>query len=340
MSKVGGQMKMTVGITMGDPAGIGPEIVCKSLLDKDLHDKCKALVIGSAEVINFVIKELGLDAKVNIISHPGEAKFQYKTIDILDLPLDYEFKPGVLQVGNGKAALDQIYKAAELLKSNEIDATCTAPTNKEAMKMAGSKHTGATELFGYLFNAKSTTTVIRQDGYYVFQLTNHVPLRKALDLINEEFLYEKIKEIDSILKGFGLMEAKIALSGLNPHAGDGGLLGNEEKSIFKPAINRLREENIRVSHPLPADTIFKRGLNGEYDAIVLPFHDIANIGVKLISDKLPAVVITAGLPYIRTTVAHGTAYDIAYKGIADFNQIKQSILTAAELSANFKMKNK
>lgn len=330
-------MNTIIGVTMGDPAGIGPEIVCKSLLEKDLYDKCRAFVIGNAEVINYAIEKLDLDARINIISEPNEALFEYKTIDILNLPLDYEFKPGVLQVGNGKVALDYIHKAVELLKSNEIDATCTAPTNKEAMKMAGSQHTGATELFGYLLNAKSTSTVIQQGGCFIFQLTTHIPLRKALDLITEDFLYEKVREADSALKEFGLIDANIALSGLNPHAGDGGLLGDEEENIFKPAINRLREEGIIVSDPLPADTIFARGFKGEYDAVILPFHDTANIAIKLVSDKLPAVVITSGLPYIRTTVAHGTAYDIAYKGIADFNQIKQSILAAAEIYARTKI---
>lgn len=324
-------MKPIIGITIGDPAGIGPEIVCKTLLDREIYHICRPVLIGSSSVINRVLATLNIDLKVQSVIDPRNTVFEYGLINIIDIPLDYDYSPGELKTGNGKSALEYIYKSVELIKNGLIDAISTAPTNKEAMKMAGSTHAGATELFAHLANVKEFSTIIKQGKCYIFQLTTHISLRDAINKINKEFLYNEIKKANDELILLGLKKPKIGLSGLNPHAGEGGLLGNEEIEIFEPVVRRLKSEGIDISDPLPADSIFFRGYNGTFDAIIMMYHDAANIAIKLMSNSMPTVVITGGLPFVRTTVAHGTAYDIAYKGIADYQQMKQAIVAASEI---------
>jgi len=326
------KLKPTVGITIGDPAGIGPEIVCKTMLDKDIYEKMNPLIIGDLNVINNVIKTLKLDLKVTSTKDTRNSNYEYGTLTVYDVPINYEFNPGVLHIENGKAALEFIYKSIELVKLNLIDAVSTSPTNKEAMKMAGSKFTGATELIADLSNAKSPSTIVKQGECYIFQLTTHLPIKDAISKINYEFLYTEITKAKKDLELIGLKNPKIGLSGLNPHAGDGGLLGSEEKEYFVPVVKRLREEGVNISDPIPVDSIFTKGYSGQYDALIILYHDAANIAIKLMSKELPTFVITGGLPFIRTTVAHGTAYDIAYKGIADHTQMKQAILGAASIT--------
>ncbi len=323
--------KPRIGITIGDPAGIGPEVVCMCLAQKELYEECVPVVIGNGEVLKRALQSRGLSMPVRCIKKTEDAVGEYGIIDLIDLPLRYEYIPGVLQAGNGEFAIRCIHEAVKLIRGGELDATCTAPTNKEAMRMAGSPFMGATELFAHLGGAKKASTVILQGGCYVFQVTTHVPLRKAIEMITTGTLYEFISKADLTLKSFGFKSARIGLAGFNPHAGDGGLLGGEEQEIFMPAVKRLREEGVCISDPLPADTIYERGQKGEFDALILLFHDSSNIAIKLISKDVPAAVITAGLPFVRTTVAHGTAYDIAYKGIADYKQFYKAITAAADI---------
>ena len=325
-------MKPTIGITIGDPAGIGPEIVCKSMQHKIIYEKMNPLIIGDINVINQVLSALNLDFIVRSVSDPKKAHYEYKTLNIYNVPIDYQLKPGYLQAGNGKASLDFIYKSVELINRNLIDAISTSPTNKEAMKMAGSKFTGATELLASLANVKNTSTIVKQGECYIFQLTTHLSLKDAIYKINDEFLYKGIKRAHTDLKLLGLTKPRIGLSSLNPHAGDGGLLGNEEKAYFLQVVHKLRSEGIDISDPIPADTIFIKGYKGEYDAIIAMYHDAANIAIKLMAGQMDTIVITGGLPFVRTTVAHGTAYDIAYKGIADYEQMKQAVLGAANIT--------
>lgn len=325
-------MKPTVGIVIGDPAGIGPEIVCKSMQHKVIYEKMNPLIIGDINVINKVLSELNLDFMVRNVSDLNRIHYEYKTLNIYNVPINYELKPGYLQAGNGKASLDYINKSVELINFNFIDAISTAPINKEAIKMAGSKFTGVTELLAGLANVKNTSTIVKQGECYIFQLTTHLPLKDAINKINDEFLYNQIKKAYTDLKLLGLTKPKIGLSGLNPHAGEGGVLGREEKDYFLPVVNRLRNEGIDISDPIPADTIFIKGYKGEYNAIIAMYHDAANIAIKLMARQMDTIVITGGLPFVRTTVAHGTAYDIAYKGIADYEQMKQAILGAANIT--------
>jgi 4-hydroxythreonine-4-phosphate dehydrogenase len=269
---------------------------------------------------------------VRNVSDLNRIHYEYKTLNIYNVPINYELKPGYLQAGNGKASLDYINKSVELINFNFIDAISTAPINKEAIKMAGSKFTGVTELLAGLANVKNTSTIVKQGECYIFQLTTHLPLKDAINKINDEFLYNQIKKAYTDLKLLGLTKPKIGLSGLNPHAGEGGVLGREEKDYFLPVVNRLRNEGIDISDPIPADTIFIKGYKGEYNAIIAMYHDAANIAIKLMARQMDTIVITGGLPFVRTTVAHGTAYDIAYKGIADYEQMKQAILGAANIT--------
>lgn len=324
--------KSYVGVTMGDPAGIGPEIICRSLHEETLYDSCAPVVIGSREAIKKAIDVLKLDMRIREINDPKDGIYNSSTINLVHMELGYTFHPGVLTADNGRVAIDYMRKAYELLSAGKIAAIASAPCHKGAMKMAGSPYTGATELFAHFAGDLKTYTVVRQGSCYIFQLTAHLPLVDAIQKLTPEFVSDFIVTAASTLKAWGFHAPKIALSGLNPHAGDNGALGNEESDILIPAIQMAAEKVGPVDGPIPADSIFIKGYNGTYDAVIALFHDTANIAIKLMDEQYPSVVITAGLPFIRTTVAHGTAYDIAYKGIAGHAKMLNCIIAAADIS--------
>ena len=320
-------MKPIVGITMGDPAGIGPEIILKALGDKEVYEKCRPLVIGSREVLEKVIDKFKLDLEVVLVEDPEYADYTFRRVNVIDIPLDYRCIQGKMDVGNGRAALEYIYKSIDLVEKGKVDGLATGPTNKEAMKAAGSKFSGATEIYASAAKVQDFSTLIQQGNCYIFQLTTHLPIVQAISKLTSDFIYTKIKEANRDLILLGMKNARIGVSGINPHAGDGGVLGTEEIEIFQPAIDRLREEGLDVSDP-----IFPMGYNGEFDALIIMYHDAANIAIKLMTKSMSTVVITGGLPFVRTTVAHGTAYDIADRGIADHRQMKKAIMTAGEIA--------
>jgi len=262
------------------------------------------------------------------------------SIQLIDIPLDHDFHNKGLLKDNGAVTLKYIHTALELLKQNKIAGIATAPSNKEAMHKAGLQCAGVTELLAQEAGIKEYSTVQIQAGFYVFQMTTHAPLRKALEEINEINIYNFTKYVDGILKTLGMKKPKIGISGLNPHAGDGGVLGDEEQLIFTPAIEKLRASGINVSDPQPADTFFLQGLRGNYDALIYLFHDTANAATKTAAREFPPVVVTAGLPYVRTTVSHGTAYDIAYQGTADWKQFYEAVKTAIDLCVKADTNNK
>lgn len=328
-----------VGITMGDPAGIGPEIVCKTLSNEKVYAACRPFVIGSRAPMEHALRTCGLSAALNIISHAQEGSYQYGKIDIVDLPLTQGYEPGVLSAEHGRAAIAYMQYAHEMIKNGEMSLTVSAPANKEAMKQAGSPYAGATELFAHLAGVAKAETVIQQDGCYFFQVTTHVSLRNALDQLNYEKIYTSIHTAFHILRQWGLEKPVIAVSAINPHMGEGGLLGNEEIEFIIPAIQKATEEGICVRGPIPADAIFSKAYAGEYDAALLMFHDTANIPIKLLSSQKPAVVFSAGLPFVRATVAHGTAYDIAYQNKASHVQLEAALLAAANIGARLAQQN-
>lgn len=322
----------TIGVTMGDPAGIGPEIVCRSLMDPEVYTVCNPLVIGSRAALEKAVAAIGSQQQIRVVDDPADAAYTTGVVNVVDLPLDYDFQPGVMDVGNGRVAIAYMEKAYELIAAGVIDGTASAPCNKEAMKKAGLPCVGATEFYAKLAGVPKSFAVIEQAGCYIFQATSHIALRQAIEKITSEFIQQTIVTAYRTLQQWGLSAPKLALSGFNPHASDGGSMGREDLDILAPAIEAASQElGSKVEGPVPADALYIKGTQGVYDGIIFLFHDTANIPVKAMEHYHPSVVITGGLPFIRTTVAHGTAYDIAYQGIAGHQQMRNAILAAARI---------
>jgi len=322
-----------IGITMGDAAGIGAEIIVKALADKAISETCKPIVIGDAKMLEKMIRILGLSSKTHPVESVEEAYFQEGTIDCLDLdllPNDIQF--GELSPVAGDAAFRYLEKAISLAKSRRIDAICTAPLNKEALHMGGHNYPGHTEILAELTGTQDYAMMLSSPLLRVILVTIHVGLLKAVELITPDRVYKTIYLANHVLHEMGFAQPKIAVCGINPHAGEGGLFGcREEEEKIVPAIRRALQEGMAVSGPHPADTVFYWATQGIYDIVVATYHDQGLIPIKTLSIKT-GVNITVGLPLIRTSVDHGTAFDIAGKGIADAEGMKSAIRQATELA--------
>ena len=334
------RMKPIVGITMGDAAGIGPEVIAKALAHREVYDVCSPLVVGDASVMKNALKIVKKNLNVQSVDDPSKGKYQHGTIDVLDL---HNIDASKLQVGKvqqmaGKAALEYIETAVKLAQQNKINALCTASINKEAIKLAGAKVPGHTEILANLTNTKEVTMLLISGKIRVFHVTIHVPLSKVPSLITKESVLETIKLAYDSLRGLGIPDPKIAVAGLNPHASDGGLFGPEGKEKIAPAVEAANKEGMKALGPIPPDTVFVRANKGEFDAVVAMYHDQGHIPIKLLAFE-SGVNVTIGLPIIRTSVDHGTAFDIAGKGIADEMSMVEAIKLAAKM-AEVKMASK
>jgi len=328
-------LKLTIGITMGDTAGIGPEIILKSLNDKKIHDLCSPIVIGDFFTLNKVkeiLLDKGLIEDLNLIKissiHELENNvvFRYPNIFIFD---DFNLNLKNIKVGRvsrecGKASILFLKKVVELIDKKVVDGTVSAPVSKEAMNLAGYNYKGQTEFFAEVTNTNKVVPLIIIGNMRIFQLTAHISLREVLSSLTKERVLEVIRFSNDSLKRMGIKKPKVSIAGLNPHAGEGGLLGTEEVEIIKPAVKEAKKEGIDVCGPYPVDSLFVRVRGGEFDCIITIYHDQATIAMKLLG--IP-VTMTLGLPFIRTSVGHGTAFDIAGKGIADETVFKESIIT-------------
>lgn len=323
-----------IGITMGDAAGVGPEIIVKALKHKDVYDICAPVVIGDPKFVKKAIEITKSDVSLNIINDIEEAEFSYGKIDCLNI----DIIPEDLTIGKvspvaGDAAFQFVKKAIELAKENKIQAICTAPLNKEAMQKGGHKFAGHTEILAELTNTKDYSMMLSSPKLKVIHLTTHVGLVKAVEMINPERTYKVVKLANDVLTRAGYKNPKIAVSGINPHAGENGLFGNgEEEEKLMPGIKKAQEEGINVSGPYPPDTVFLRAVNGEFDIVVACYHDQGHIPIKVLGME-DGINVTVGLNggVIRTSVDHGTAFDIAGKNIADDKSMLEAIKSAVEL---------
>lgn len=326
-------MSNIVAITMGDPAGIGPEIIVKALQSEVLKN-IKAIVVGSADVLKKQL-QMGIFNNVtfNIINKVSDAKFESGIINIIDVPVEdlATLKPGFVQPQAGDLAYRCVKKATELALNGEVSSIATAPLNKEALHSAGHMYPGHTELLATLTNSKDVAMVLYTDKLKVIHVTTHVSLRKFLDNLNEKRIETVISIADSFLKRIGIKHPKIAVAGVNPHAGEHGLFGDEEIKIVTPAIEHMRAKGIDAIGPCPPDTVFLQAHEGKFDMVVAMYHDQGHIPLKLLGFH-DGVNIAAGLPFIRTSADHGTAFDIAWKGIAKPDSMIESIRLAAQLS--------
>jgi len=305
-----------LAVTLGDPAGIGPEIVATALASPQAINVGRGLAVGDLAALERAINTLKLDVRAIAVKSVQEAKFKPGTIEILDLGLtDQNLQMGVVAAEAGKSAIGAIEAATKLAMEKQVSGIVTAPINKEAIWAAGSKHLGHTEMLGELTGAPSSDTMFVVKGLKLFFTTRHVPLRTALDQLSIERVEEAIKKAALALDTFGENQTRLAVAAVNPHGGENGNFGREEIDILKPAIEKCRALGIDVVGPIPADSVFHHGLTGRYDGILTHFHDQGHIPSKTY-DFDGTVSVTIGLPILRTSVDHGTAFDIAGKGIA------------------------
>ena len=329
-------MKPLIGIPMGDPAGIGPEIVVKALSSKEVYDNARPVIIGDRNVIKNAIKFTGSDIDINVINNPSEGIYEEGILNLIDFDnvnMD-EFKIGEISGMCGQAAYDYIEKSIELANSKEVAAVATTPINKESLQAAGVPYIGHTEIFGALTKTKDPLTMFEVRGMRVFFLTRHVSLRETCDLVTKDRIKDYVKRCKEVLKILGVEEGTMAIAGLNPHSGEHGLFGYEEVHEITPAVLELQEEGYDVVGPIGADSVFHLALQGRYNSVLSLYHDQGHIATKTL-DFERTIAITGGMPILRTSVDHGTALDIAGKGIASEVSMVEAILLGAKYSQNF-----
>jgi len=326
-------MKPIVAVTMGDPAGIGPEITAKALSGPELFELCRPLVIGDRRAIERAAAWVNSTARIRGIADVGQAGFAPGTIDVLDLANVPEDLPvGRLDARAGQAAYDYVKTAVELAMTGAVHAIATAPINKEALKLAGCKHPGHTEILGELSGSKQFAMMLSTKALKVIHVTTHVALRKACDLITKERVLTTILLARDALVQMGISRPRIAVAGLNPHAGESGMFGDEEINHIAPAVEAARALGIDASGPVPPDTVFYRTIRGgEFDMVVVMYHDQGHIPIKVLGFE-SGVNVTVGLPFIRTSVDHGTAFDKAGKGTADSASMVEAVRLAAQMA--------
>lgn len=327
-----------IGITMGDPSGVGPEIIVKAFLDEGLYDICLPVVIGDRNILSTVIQRLNMEENLDPreIAHVSQAISSPYVINVISLSHLQAYTPGIPQINGGKAMVEYIRYAVEMGLKGNVDAIVTCPISKSLMHRAGFPYDGHTPFLSHLTGAKDYVMMLAGTKLKVSLVTIHCALREVPDLITEESVSRTILiTADSIFKDFGVDSPKIAVAGLNPHAGEGGLFGDEEKKIAR-AISEAKKalsSDVFISGPLPPDTVYYRAANGEFDVVISMYHDQGLIPLKLLHFS-DAVNVTLGLPIVRTSVDHGTAYDIAGKGIANPSSLKSAIRMAAEITKN------
>ena len=321
--------KPILGITMGDPASIGPEITVKALSDPAIYEKCSPIIIGDAAVMEAAMGIVGKDVKINAVSDVKEAKFEFGTIDVYDMKLvDMDkLECGVVSAMAGNAAFQYVKKVIELAMNHEVDATVTNALNKEAMNLAGHHYSGHTEIYAEYTGTKKYTMMLAHENLRVVHVSTHVSLREACDRVKKDRVLEVIRIADQACKELGIKEPKIGVAGLNPHSGENGMFGREEIEEITPAIEAAKGEGIIVDGPVPPDTVFSKARGGWYDIVVAMYHDQGHIPLKVVGfvynqaeqkwDAVAGVNITLGLPIIRASVDHGTAFDQTGKGVAN-----------------------
>lgn len=339
-------MKPIIAISMGDPAGIGPEICIKALQNKDVYEQCKPIVAGDAKVMRQAAEQLNSNLIINAVSSVADAKFELGTVDVYDLnnvDMD-ELKPGVVSAMAGNAAFEAVRKVIDLALTNEVDATVTAPINKESIHKAGHHFSGHTEIYAHYTNTNKYAMLLADENLRVIHATTHVSLRQACDLCKKARVLEVISLLYDACIQFGIENPRIAVAGLNPHAGENGLFGDEEIKEIIPAIEEAKSKGFIVEGPLPPDTMFVKAVQGKYDGCVAMYHDQGHIPFKLegfqwdnekqTMKSVKGVNITLGLPIIRTSVDHGTAFEIAGQGIASHDAMMVALDYAILMAKN------
>lgn len=315
---------------MGDPAGIGPEIIVKAFGDD--FTSCRAIVVGSARFLESIAELMGTPINTHSISSPDQAQFKSGALDVLDLDnVSPDLIRGQATADGGKASVQYIETAVKLALDHQVSAITTAPINKESIHKAGFFYPGHTELLAKLTNTKNVALMLAGRNLRVVLTTTHLPLSQVSEQITVDRVLTTLRLTHQWLRRHVTEVPKIAVTGLNPHCGDGGIFGGEERSAIIPALETARKEGIQAEGPFSADALFIRNQFESYDAVIAMYHDQGMIPIKMNSAGT-AVNITLGLPILRTSVDHGTAYDIVGTGTASPESLKIALAKAAELS--------
>jgi 4-hydroxythreonine-4-phosphate dehydrogenase len=336
--------KPLIGISVGDPAGIGPEIVVKALSLSEIYETCRPLAVGEAEMMGEAVRISKLNLNIHTVSSPKEGIYRLGAIDLLDLKNidDKPIRHKAISAGYGRASFEYVKKVIELAMAKEIDATVTGPISKEAINLAGFHYSGHTEIYADLTRTKDYAMMLMHEQFRVIHVSTHVSLREACNRVKKDRVYRVIQLGDETVKRLGVQQPRIAVAGLNPHAGESGMFGREEIEEIEPAIKLTQKEGLLVEGPIPPDTIFSKMQGGQYDLVVVMYHDQGHIPTKLIGfqyddrtktwGSMSGVNITCGLPIIRVSVDHGTAFGKAGEGRANPESMIQAIKIAAKLA--------
>jgi 4-hydroxythreonine-4-phosphate dehydrogenase len=328
---------------MGDPAGVGPEIIVKACAEAAVQHQSRPVVIGSAEVMRQAAALIGSPLSLHPVDRVAACRWEAGTLECLDCAnVDLATLPrAAVSAAAGRAAYEYIERAVSLATSDTIAAIVTAPVNKEALAAAGVRHSGHTEILAELSGTHDFAMLLMGRDLRVIHVTTHVALRRVPELCTRERVLRVIRLAQRTMDGLGRPRARIAVAGLNPHAGEDGLFGDEEQRAITPAIEDARAEGLTVFGPLPADTLFSRARGGEFDIVVAMYHDQGHVPVKTLGftyddasgrwTGLSGVNVTVGLPFLRVSVDHGTAFDRAWKGIANHDSMVEAIEVAVRM---------
>jgi len=323
-----------IAITMGDPAGVGPEVTVKALAREEVWSCCRPFVVGDAGVLAQALALVAAPLALHPIAGVNEACFNPAEPDVLDLRnVDpATLQPGQVSAAAGQASVDYVKRAVALALKGQVDGIATGPINKVALRAAGIPYIGHTELLTALIGVERATTMLATPGLRVVHVTRHVPLREVAAHITRERVLETIRLTDEGLQGMGIPHPRLAVAALNPHGGDEGLLGQEEIEVIGPAVEAARAEGIDAHGPIPADSVFFRAIRGEFDVVVAMYHDQGHIPIKTHGFER-SVTVTLGLPIVRTSVDHGTAFDIAWQGVASEESLVEATRLVAQMAS-------
>ncbi|ELZ75283.1 4-hydroxythreonine-4-phosphate dehydrogenase PdxA [Haloferax volcanii] len=323
-----------VGVTMGDPGGIGSEIIVKAA--PQVTDDADVVVIGDADAVRNAVAQCGSDLTVEAVDTVADVRSAPSTLPVLDLDNVASLAHGEIDEAYGRASLEYVERAIELAIAGDIDAIATAPIHKQATARAGSEFAGHTGMLAAYTETDNYSMMLIEGGLRVTHVSTHVPLREACDLVTTENVRDTITVTAQGLRDLGIDDPTIAVAGLNPHAGEGGLLGAEDDDAIEPAVEQARAAGIDAEGPIPPDTVYVKAAAGDYDCVVSMYHDQGHIPIKVLgfdsTDTVSGVNMTVGLPIIRTSVDHGTAFDIAGQGIASESSMVDAIRTAARVA--------
>ena len=325
--------KPTIALTMGDPCGIGPEVIAKALASGEVHSMCRPVVVGSAWSMARAVELTGVLLTVREVESAEGAGMSPEVVDIVD---PHNLNPEDVVVGQvtpacGKAAMEWVTRAAELALSGQVAALATAPVNKEAASLAGYKAIGHMELLQELSGAPDVATMLMTGRLWVVHLTTHRSLRRACDYVTKDLILGKLRLTHDSFGKAGIPNPRIGVAALNPHGSDGGLLGNEEADEIGPAVEEAKRQGIDARGPVPADIVFHQAIQGSYDVVLAMYHDQGHIAVKVHGFQT-SITANLGLPFVRTSVDHGTAFDIAGKGIAHHQSMLEAVRMAVSLA--------